>query len=251
VRSGGSLVVTDLASGEELRSVSFEAHAGEIVGLAGLEGSGVATLLGVLFGTHRVTAGTTRYPDGASTPRSPTDAARRGICLVPADRRRQGLMLEASIAHNTVHVTVGALRKRMPWLSRRELGAAAQRQVGALAIKAPSPWVPVDQLSGGNQQKVVIGKWLEVGPKVVLLDDPTRGVDVGAKREIYALIRRLADEGRIVLFRSTELPELVGLADRILVIHRGRLVADAQAGGLDSTALLDAINTGRLEGAPT
>jgi ribose transport system ATP-binding protein len=109
----------------------------------------------------------------------------------------------------------------------------------------------VDQLSGGNQQKVVIGKWLEVGPKVVLLDDPTRGVDVGAKREIYALIRRLADEGRIVLFRSTELPELVGLADRILVIHRGRLVADAQAGGLDSTALLDAINTGRLEGAPT
>ena len=105
---------------------------------------------------------------------------------------------------------------------------AARRQIERLRIKVGDPADPAGSLSGGNQQKVVIGKWLEVAPRVMLLDDPTRGVDVGAKREIYLLIRALADEGRIVLFRSTELPELVGLADRILVFYRGRLCAGAR-----------------------
>jgi ribose transport system ATP-binding protein len=118
----------------------------------------------------------------------------------------------------------------------------------ALQIKMPSPWAPVNQLSGGNQQKVVVGKWLEVEPRVVLLDDPTRGVDVGAKREIFAIMRRLAAEGRVLLFRSTELPELIGLCDRILVFYRGRLVGDVVGEGLDSRALLHAINTGELNG---
>ena len=104
----------------------------------------------------------------------------------------------------------------------------------------------VGQLSGGNQQKVVIGKWLEIAPDVLLLDDPTRGVDVGAKREIYVLMRRLAAEGRIILFRSTELPELVGLADRIVVFYRGVVAGEARGGELDDRALLHAINTGIL-----
>jgi ABC-type sugar transport system ATPase subunit len=131
-------------------------------------------------------------------------------------------------------------------LRARELKDAADRQIRSLHVRTRSALTPVDQLSGGNQQKVVVGKWLEVAPRVVLLDDPTRGVDIGAKREIYGLVRRLADEGRIVLFRSTELPELVGLADRILVLYRGRLVGAAPAETLDNTRLLHAINTGEL-----
>jgi ribose transport system ATP-binding protein len=186
------------------------------------------------------------FPDGRPAPSSPTEAARRGIGLVPADRRNVGLMLDSSIARNIAHVTVGALTARSPWLRRRDLAAPARRQIANLQVKADGPGMLVGQLSGGNQQKVVVGKWLEIAPGVMLLDDPTRGVDVGAKREIYLLVRRLAGEGRIVLFRSTELPELAGLADRVLVFYRGRLTGEAPAEGLDERTLLHAINTGEL-----
>ena len=246
-----SLRVRDLSVGDELHAVSFEAHPGEIIGLAGLEGSGVATLLGVLYGTRRASDGEIAFADGRGAPESPTAAARRRISLVPADRRRQGLMLESSIASNIAQVAVGALPSRRPWLDRRTMRAAARRQIDGLRIRADGPGQIVGQLSGGNQQKVVVGKWLEIAPTVFLLDDPTRGVDVGAKREIYRLIRELADGGRTVLFRSTELPELVGLADRILVLHRGRLTAEVRGGAIDDHGLLHAINTGRPPGVPT
>lgn len=242
--TGRGLVVRDLVVGSRLRGIRFEAAPGDIVGLAGMEGSGAEDLLGVLFGARKADVGEVEFPDGRGLPRSTTAAARRRISFVPADRRRQGLMLEASVARNVAQVSVGALRTRSPVLTRRELAERAVRQIQALRIRTPSPWVPVNQLSGGNQQKVVVGKWLEVAPEVVLLDDPTRGVDVGAKREIYLLVRRLADEGRIVLFRSTELPELIGLCDQILVFYRGRLVDECPRGALDSRELLHAINTG-------
>jgi len=186
------------------------------------------------------------FPDGGGLPRSATAAARRGISLVPSDRRRQGLMLASDVARNVAHVSAGALRRRSPWLSRRDLAAAANRQIRDLQIKTPSPWSQVHQLSGGNQQKIVIGKWLEIEPDVILLDDPARGVDVGAKSEIFRLVRRVTDEGRIVLLRSTELPELLGLCDRILVFYRGRIVADRPAESFDSRSLLHAINTGEV-----
>jgi ABC-type sugar transport system ATPase subunit len=240
------LSVRGLTVRSALRDVTFDARAGEIVGLAGVEGSGVSLLLGVLFGARHADAGTVVYPDGRGLPASSTSAARRGISLVPADRRRQGLMLQASVARNVAHVAVGALRSRTPWLSRDELRRRAERQGRALQIRMPSVWAPASQLSGGNQQKVVVGKWLEVEPRVVLLDDPTRGVDVGAKREIFAIMRRLTAEGRVLLFRSTELPELIGLCDRILVFYRGRLVGDLVGDGLDSRTLLHAINTGEV-----
>jgi ribose transport system ATP-binding protein len=240
-----SMRVRDLTVGDELRAVSFEAHPGEIIGLAGLEGSGIATLLGVLYGTRRASAGEIAFADGRGAPDSPTVAAQRGISLVPADRRHQGLMLGSSIATNIAQVAVGTLPSRRPWLDRRAIRAAARRQIDGLRIRADGPGQIVGQLSGGNQQKVVVGKWLEVAPTVFLLDDPTRGVDVGAKREIYRLIRDLANGGRTVLFRSTELPELVGLADRILVLHRGRLTAEVRGGAIDDHGLLHAINTGR------
>jgi ribose transport system ATP-binding protein len=243
-----AITLDGVSVGDELRDVSFEARPGEIVGLAGLEGSGVATLLGVLFGTRRAERGTIRFADGRPAPTSPTEAARRRISLVPADRRHQGLMLERSVAMNVVQVSMGTLQSRRPWLDRRAMVAAARRQIDGLRIRTEGPGAPAGQLSGGNQQKVVIGKWLEIGPTVFLLDDPTRGVDVGAKREIYRLIRELADAGRTVLFRSTELPEVVGLSDRILVLYRGRLAAQFAGGEIDDHGLLHAINTGRPPG---
>ena len=241
-----ALSVRELSVRGRLRDVSFEARAGEIVGLAGIEGSGVSDVLLVLFGAKRPDGGEVRFPDGRRAPRSTTAAARRRISLVPADRRRHGLMLSRDVATNVAHVSAGALANRSPWLARGQLVAAAQRQMRGLQIKAPSASAQVHQLSGGNQQKVVIGKWLEIAPDVVLLDDPARGVDVGAKSEIFRLVRQVTDEGRIVLFRSTELPELLGLCDRILVFYRGRLVADAPPAAFDSRSLLHAINTGEV-----
>jgi len=249
------LGVKGLSVRRRLHDVSFEARAGEIVGLAGFEGSGVSDLLLVLFGALRPDAGEVTFPDGRGFPRSTTAAARRRISLVPADRRRQGLMLDQDVARNIAHVSAGALASRSPWLGRRGLAASARRQIGNLQIKAPSPWSQVHHLSGGNQQKVVIGKWLEIAPDVILLDDPARGVDVGAKGEIFRLVRSVTAEGRVVLFRSTELPELIGVCDRILVFYRGRLMSDTAADAFDSATLLHAINTGEVpetheKGAP-
>jgi ribose transport system ATP-binding protein len=246
--TGGAaqLTVSGLGAGDELADVSFEARPGEVIGLAGLDGSGVATLLGLLFGTRKPSAGHVRFPDAAGRPTSPTEAARRGISLVPADRRNQGLMLERSVVRNITLVTVGAHAARSPWLSPGRMLEATRRQVARLRIRVGDVHAAVGSLSGGNQQKVVLGRWLEAEPRVLLLDDPTRGVDVGAKREVYGLIRELADEGRIVLFRSTELPELVGLADRILVFYRGRLTLDLDGGTVTDHEVLHAVNTGRL-----
>jgi ribose transport system ATP-binding protein len=237
------LDVRGLAAGD-LHPISFSAAAGEIVGLAGLEGSGVATLLSTLFGMRKPSAGTAQFPDLGGIPAHPTAAAQRGVCFVPADRRRNGLMLDKNLIDNLAHVAVGALPNAPFWLRRETLTANAARQIGALRIKARSPYSLANQLSGGNQQKVVVGKWLEIAPNVVLLDDPTRGVDVGAKREIYGLIRELAADGRIVLFSSTELPELIGLCDRILVLYRGRLVGELAGDAINERDLLHLINTG-------
>jgi ABC-type sugar transport system ATPase subunit len=240
------LVVRNLNSAT-LRDISFEAHTGEIVGLAGLEGSGVSTLLNILFGMTRVSSGEVIFPDEGGLPQSPTQAARRGVCLVPADRRRNGLMLDKSLVDNIAQVAVGALQTRQVWVRRDQLQARAERQIANLRIKTRSPFHLANQLSGGNQQKVVIGKWLEIAPTVVLLDDPTRGVDVGAKREIYLLIRQLSSEGRIILFSSTELPELIGLCDRILVLYRGRLAGELAGDKISEHNVLHMINTGENE----
>jgi len=244
-RPGQQIRVKGLKGGE-LRDIDFAARAGEVVGLAGLEGSGVSTLLRILFGTQKASAGEIAFPDGRGLPRSPTDAARRGVCLVPADRRRNGLMLDKSILFNISHVAVGALTGGLPIFDGRRARDRALRQMSRLRIKARSPATLAHHLSGGNQQKVVIGKWLEVGPKIFLLDDPTRGVDVGAKREIYGLIREMSAAGGIVLFSSTELPELIGLCDRILVLYRGRLAGELAGGEIDDHSLLHMINTGEV-----
>jgi len=158
-------------------------------------------------------------------------------------------MLDKSIFFNIANVAMGARDDAPLWFLPNRAIERARKQIDALRIKAASARVPANALSGGNQQKVVIGKWLEIGPDVFLLDDPTRGVDVGAKREIYSLIRRMSADGGVVLFSSTELPELVGLCDRILAIYQGRLVGEVAARDLDGHTLLHLINTGELPGS--
>ena len=241
------LTVKGLAGGR-LSDISFTAQSGEIVGLAGLEGSGVSDLLDMLFGLRRARAGDVQFPDGSGLPRSATEAARRSVCLVPADRRRNGLMLDKSILFNISNIVVGARGWGSPWFSPKTALGRAMRQIEALRIKG-QPYALANALSGGNQQKVVIGKWLEIGPQVFLLDDPTRGVDVGAKREIYGLIREMSSHGGIVLFSSTELPELIGLCDRILVIYQGRLAGEVSGADMNSQTVLHLTNTGEMPGA--
>jgi ribose transport system ATP-binding protein len=241
-------VVSGLAGGR-LQQIDFKARSGEVVGFAGLEGSGVTDILNILFGLRRARRGTARFPDGRGLPKSTTEASRRKVCLVPADRRHNGLMLDKSILFNISNIVVGARNDGPLWFSPKGALQRANRQIEALRIKG-LPSALASSLSGGNQQKVVIGKWLEIGPQVFLLDDPTRGVDVGAKREIYGLIRKIAADGGIVLFSSTELPELIGLCDRILVIYQGRLAGEVAGDGMDSRAILHLLNTGEPSGRP-
>ena len=243
----GELSVLDV-SGGELEHIRFAARSERSSDTAGLEGAGVPRLFNILFGVSRAKSGAV-YPDGGGLPRSATEAARRGVCLVPGDRKRNGLMLDQSVLFNISQVAVGAMRGGSPLYSKAEARIRALRQIAQLRIKTRSAETLVNHLSGGNQQKVVVGKWLEIAPKVILLDDPTRGASIGAKRELYDLIRAMSALGRIVLFRSTELPELIGLCDRILVLYRGRLVG-MPGRDVDNRTLLHLINTEETPNQP-
>ena len=230
----------------QVEDVSLSVAPGEIVGLAGLEGSGVSAVLAAIFGMERPATGTITMPDGRPAPHSIPESVRAGIAMVPADRRHDGLMLSADILTNIAQVTAGTLGRFGFFLRQGQIEERAKAQVAELDIVAGSVRSPVNELSGGNQQKVVIAKWLEADPRVVLLNDPTRGVDVGAKDEIYEIVRDLAAEGRMVVFVSTELPEYVHLCDRVLVFYRGRVCGELSRGRITTHSLLEAINTGQV-----
>ncbi|HEU0335442.1 MAG TPA: sugar ABC transporter ATP-binding protein [Gaiellaceae bacterium] len=206
-----------------LEDVGLDVGAGEIVGLAGLVGAGRSELLESLFGLHAA-SGSVQVAGREVRRRSPLRAVRDGIAFVPADRKRQGLVLQMSVRENLAMAsTARTFRLRVPSAARE--AAAVGRAMHELDIRAHSPQLPVSTLSGGNQQKVVLGKWLATRPSVLMLDEPTRGVDIGAKGEIYRLLLAAAQEGLGVLVSSSEIPELLVLCDRILVMFRGRIVA--------------------------
>jgi ABC-type sugar transport system ATPase subunit len=245
-QEGGPLRLEDLTVGDDVAGVDLSAAPGEIVGLAGLEGSGVSAVLEGIFGLRRLERGRVVLPDGQSGPQSVRAAVGARIALVPADRRQDGLMLGQDILGNVAQVTAGVLGRFGFVMRSRAIEERAEAQRQELRIVAPSVRTPVSTLSGGNQQKVVIAKWLEADPRVVLLNDPTRGVDVGSKEEIYQIVERLAEEGRVVLFVSTELTEYVHLCDRVLVFYRGRVCGELARDQLTTHRLLEAINTGSL-----
>jgi rhamnose transport system ATP-binding protein len=206
-----------------VRGVSFEARAGEIFGLSGLVGAGRTELACTLFGITPATEGSIVLAGQQIEIRSPQAAVDAGLAYVPEDRRRHGVILPMSIAANT---TLAALRQLFPfgWLQSNRERETAEKYARDFAIKAPSVETIAGALSGGNQQKVALARWLATEPKVLILDEPTQGVDVGAKAEIHKIIRRLAAQGLAVIMISSELPEVLGMSDRIGVMRGGKLV---------------------------
>lgn len=229
--AGGApaLAVRGLTRGTAFTDISFEVARGEIVGMFGLVGSGRTELLESIFGIARHTSGTVEANGVPLNVTSADDAARAGLALVPEERQRQGLCFNLSVGDNLALPT--SARDRTWSINRASERVTAQAQVDALAIKTPHQDVTPDALSGGNQQKVVIGKWLATNPTVLLLDEPTKGVDVGAKFEIHNLIRRAADRGMACLMVSSDLPEVLALSDRVLVMREGRLRGELTGSG--------------------
>lgn len=206
--------------------VSFEVRRGEVLGIAGLMGSGRSELMMTIFGAWpgRV-VGSVEIDGKAVTITSPSDAIRHGVAFVTEDRKRYGLILEQTIVDNMTLAGLRSISGRVLTNRSRE-AVAANGPMRSLNIKAPSPLTITGQLSGGNQQKVVLGKWLLTNPRVLFLDEPTRGIDVGAKQELYVEINKLAAQGLAIVLVSSELPEVLGLSDRVIVLHEGRVAGE-------------------------
>ncbi len=230
---------------EDETGMDFEIRSGEVVGVGGLMGSGRTRLAGTIFGLRQPAGGLLVASGGSGPVKSPRGAVTRGIALVPEDRKTQGLILDDSIQANC-DLPILPMVSRMGWPDRSRLKELASKAMRALGIKAPSPAAMVSSLSGGNQQKVAIGKWLGTNPKLLILDEPTRGVDVGAKSEIYRQIRQLADQGMAVLMISSDTPELLSIPDRVLVMHQGRLAGELNHERMDEASFLRLATGGSL-----
>lgn len=215
-------VTTDL-----LDNVSFAAYRGERLGFAGLIGAGRTEVARIVFGADRCERGEVLLHGTKVDIRQPSDAIRHGIALIPEDRKRQGVMLHMSVGDNIVTVKLADMTIGIGgYIDGRKTTTAINRSIRELKIKTPTALQLVKNLSGGNQQKVVLAKWLLADCEVIIFDEPTRGIDVGAKQEIYGLINALADAGKTIIIISSELPELLGMTDRIIVMAQGRMTAE-------------------------
>ncbi len=248
LRAGGLIA-------EGVHGVSFALREGEVVGLAGLEGQGQHELMLALFGLRTLRGGAIQVQrravareraGGARASSSrkgafhhPLDAMREGVALVPVDRRTEGVILPLSVAENIALPTLRD-RQRMGWVDRGREARAVRAEMERLSVHARGPQAPVQTLSGGNQQKVALAKWLAAEPRVLLLDDPTRGVDIETRRDIYHLVRRLAEDGRAALLNSTDVIELVGMCDRVLVMYEGRIVRELAGREIGEEAIVAA-----------
>jgi ribose transport system ATP-binding protein len=218
--------------------ISFDVARGEILGFAGLVGAGRSEMAQAVFGVNAPLAGTVRLEDRPLAIHSPRDAIAAGVFLVPEDRRHTGLITEMTVREN---ITLAGLHQCATWLLVRpdRETEIARRQVEALHIKTPSVETQAMNLSGGNQQKVVLAKWLSLEPKVIIFDEPTRGIDVGAKAEIYRLMRDLADRGVAVIMISSDMEEVIGVSDRIAVMHEGEITGFLNRDQFSEQAIMD------------
>ena len=231
------LRVENLSSPGKFQNVSFSLHAGEIVGLAGLVGAGRSEIASAIFGLDSDAQGRVLLNGSPVRIDDPSDAIRLGIGLVPEDRKKQGLVLSESCRHNTTLPILERLAK-LTWIRESAEWQLVRDYFKRLGVRTRDPDMPVAGLSGGNQQKVVLARWLAANTNVLILDEPTRGVDVGAKAEIHALINELAAQGAAVVLISSELPELLSLSTRILVLREGRLVGEVPGHTATQDALL-------------
>jgi L-arabinose transport system ATP-binding protein len=235
--TGDVVLEVDNLTSDDVRNVSLTVHAGEVVALAGLVGAGRSELAGALVGDLPIRSGEVRVEGRRVRLRQPRDAVRAGMGYAPEERKAQALLLERSVRDNTSLVVLDRLR-RLRFVRRAEERRLTREYVDRLNVRTPNIEHEVRKLSGGNQQKVVLARWLARKPKVLILDEPTRGIDVGAKAEIYHLIDDLARSGVAVLVISSELPEVLGLADRIIVMQNGRITGELDRADASEEAIL-------------
>ncbi|KHS69554.1 sugar ABC transporter ATPase [Pectobacterium brasiliense] len=248
-KSGTPLLqVEQLTDRQHFQPIRFQVAAGEIVGIAGLLGSGREALIDAIYGITPAREGHITIEGQTLRPRSPVQVIAQRMALVPRDRRHDGLILPLSVADNINLASLPAVAWR-GWLRRKQAVAQANHLAQTLDIRPRDVSVPVRNLSGGNQQKVILARWLKTDTRLLILDEPTLGVDIGAKAEIYQLTRQLAAEGRAVIVSSSDDGELLGLCDRILVMWRGELIADVPTEQLSLDSLLALTSSGRTQEA--
>lgn len=232
------LTVSDWAVDERIRGIDLEVRAGEILGIGGLVGAGRSELVESLFGMRPHRSGRIEKDGRQITIRRPADAIGHGIALITEDRKRTGLNLEGSVAANIALPSLGRLFGDGLVRPRAE-SRLAEKHIARLGIRTPSAARRCATLSGGNQQKVVLAKWLETDPDVIVLDDPTRGIDIGAKRDIYELIGELVEQGKAVILISSEMGELLGLSDRVIVLAEGRMTGALEKSEFSQEAVME------------
>ena len=227
--------------------VSFELHYGEVLGIAGLVGSGRTELARALFGVDRIDAGEILVDGRPVRIRSPHDALKAGIVLVPEDRKLEGLVMLQSVAFNVAIPWVADwIHWAMP--NGRKQRAIVDRAVRDFHIRLSDPEQPIESLSGGNQQKVLVGRWMERRPKILILDDPTRGVDVGAREEMFAIIGSLVASGMAVLLISSDLSEVLNISHRVAVYSNGRVLQTAAATEITPAQVMERLTGAKTEG---
>ena len=227
--------------------LSFSVRSGEIVGVAGLVGAGRTEMLHVVFGVDPAVSGTIEVGGKPVQLTSPLDAIRSGIALAPEDRKQQGIVLEMAVRQNIGLAGLRQHKRKAGFLNNQQEAVDTEEMIRRLRIKTPSERQIVQYLSGGNQQKVVLGKWLAMKPKVLLLDEPTRGIDIGAKQEIYSLMEELAEQGVAILFVSSEMEEILGMSDRTLVMHEGSITGELSRDELSEEAVMQLATGNVLE----
>ena len=230
-------------------AATFAVQAGEIVGLAGLVGAGRTELLRAIFGVDPRAQGVVRLGGQAVPTHAPWASISAGMALVPEDRKQQGLIVDMAVRPNISLVSLRTQRHWPCWLNFKQEAEDCERMIAKLRIKTPNAEQIAQFLSGGNQQKVALAKWLTESPKLLLLDEPTRGIDVGAKQEIYQLMHQLAGEGMAILFASSEMEEILGVSDRVLVMHEGRIAGELSRDQLSEEAVMHLATGAILEPA--
>jgi ribose transport system ATP-binding protein len=242
-----ALEVCDLVSPTwPMHKLNLSVRQGEIVGVAGLVGAGRTEMLAALFGVTPALGGEIRVFGKPVQIHSPLQAIRNGMALVPEDRKQQGLLLEMSVLHNMSLVRIRRDRIAGMFIDKKSELRICDEMINRLNVKTPDRWQVAQYLSGGNQQKVVLGKWLNLKPRILLLDEPTRGIDVGAKQEIYQLMEELAEQGVAVLFVSSEMEEILGMSDRAFVMHEGAITGELPRAQLNEEAIMQ-LATGNVD----
>lgn len=235
--SGEVIMKLDKVGGNGVKDISFEVKKGEILGLGGLVGAGRTELAQLIFGSEPIISGTITYKGSPLHVKNCQEAIEKGIAMIPEDRKRHGVILDMSIMENT---TMPCLKRISPKgvLSDQKEKAVTEKYKNDLLIKTPSIHQLVKNLSGGNQQKVVLAKWLAMDPEVIIFDEPTRGIDVGAKQEIYEIMNELANQGKAIIMISSDMEELIGMSDRIVVLCKGRLAGSLAKNEISQESIL-------------